>query len=65
MARVGERPDHPAKFIVDLCYKRAATRIGRDLFQAHPHLRFRRFVAKLAHQLGKRCRIVYLSNADR
>ena len=46
-------------------YKRAITLIRRDPLHSDLHLRFRCFIRELAHQPGKRRRIIHLGDANR
>jgi len=64
VADVRERPDHPAKFIVDLGDERAVTRIPFNRFQTPSHFGARRFVAKLAHEPSKPRRIAQPGSAN-
>ena len=64
IAWVSQRADHPAHFPITHRHKRAIALISRDPLYPHLHLRFRRVVAKLAHQLRQRCGIARLRVAN-
>jgi hypothetical protein len=65
IAQARECADHSAHIAITHRHKCAVVLIRRDPPHSRPHLRFRCFIAKLAHQLGKRRGIVNLSDANR
>ncbi len=65
VAWIRDRADHPAHFAIMHRHKRVTTLIEHDPLYAYLHLRFRRFIPELAHQLGKRRRIVHVGDANR
>ena len=65
IAQRGERTNHSVHIAIMHRHKRAIAVIVCDPLQAYLHLQFRRLIPQLAHELGKRRRIVHLGYANR